>query len=156
MIVVFGPTGPFRLLVTLLLEVSMPLCCCSLRSLGKCCPSQSSPVVAGHSHAESDHEHEEHASCHGGHDHDDSQPDSKPCTPSSDTDGCGCGKSLTKLGVVAKPVVELHAPALVAILPTAETLPVEEVASIRARATAARPVLPPVTSLLRLHCALTV
>lgn len=153
---VFGPTGPFRLLVTLLLVVSMPLCCCSFRSLGTCCPSQSSPVAAGHAHAESDLGHDEHASCHGGHDHGESQPDSKPCIPDDDGDGCGCGKSLTKLGVVAKPVVEVPAPALVAILPTPEMLPVEEVVYTRVRARAASPVLPPITSLLRLHCALTV
>lgn len=61
------------------------------------------------------------------------------------------------MGVVAKAVFEVPAPALVAILPlpaAVEILGLEP--SQLARVAAARPAAPPATSLLRLHCALTV
>lgn len=151
-----GRSSPFRLLITLLLVVSMPLCCCTFRSLGKCCPSQDAAPTTSAARVASEHANHDHSHCHAVRGEADHHDVAKPCSPSDDGDTCGCGKSLTKLGIVGKPVVEIPAPAMVAILPIADYVPVAAMPSQSARAEAAKPALPPATSLLRLHCALTV
>ncbi len=155
--VVLAPSSPLRLIVTILLMASMPLCCCTFRSLGKCCSTLGARDALAEAHADLDGPEDEHAHCHGGHERTDAPPGTDPSGPGHD-DGnkCACGKSLTKMGVVGKPVVEIPAPALVALLPLPSMPSVDEVPSQLARISAARPPLPPATSLLRQHCALTV
>jgi len=117
-------------------------------------PLNSKPEHVGHDHSDC------HASHGGGEDldhHADSHTgdNRKPCSPGDD-ETCGCGKSLTKLGVIGRPDLEIPAPAMVAIIPIADYGCITALPSLPARAKAAKPVLPPATSLLRLHCALTV
>jgi len=60
------------------------------------------------------------------------------------------------MGVVGKPGVEIPTPALVALLPWSAAPSTESMPSRLAIIYGARPVLPPATTLLRQHCALTV
>lgn len=136
----------------------MPLCCCTFRSLGGCCSAVSERLNPAHPETVGDGSEDEHSHCHGGHKHSDAPSGTEPCAPGhGDSNKCACGKSLTKMGVIGKPVLEIPAPSLVAILPwptvpTAELMP-SQFASI----SAAQPLfLPRATTLLRLHCALTV
>lgn len=152
-----APFSPLRVLVTLLLVVSMPLCCCTFRSWGRCCSAVGERQSPVHSETVGDGSEDEHAHCHGGHAHSDAPSGTEPCGPGhGEGDKCACGKSLTKMGVIGKPVVEIPAPALVAILPWPNTPPTESMPSRPASTSAARPLLPPATSLLRQHCALIV
>ena len=153
--VVLAPFSPIRRLITILLMVSMPLCCCNFRSLGRCCGPVGAPASSSHVH-----EHgavDEHADCHGGHEVTNAPSGTDPCGPGHDDgDQCACGKSLTKMGLVGKPVVEIPALAFVAILPL-PTMPLaDSVPTHVASFWAARLLVPPATTLLRLHCALTV
>lgn len=131
--------------------VSMPLCCCSLRSLGVCCTSATSVRVENDGAGATD-------CCHAGsHDSDiAARTDSHPCVPGDDGKPCRCGKSLTKLGLLAKPAIELPEMAFDTVLPPCDARPIDESPTLCARAPSGRLVTPPPTSLLRLHCALTV
>jgi len=155
--IVLAPFSPLRVFVTVLLMVSMPLCCCTFRSLGRCCSTVGERQTPVHAETAGDGSEDEHAHCHGGHAHSDAPSGTEPCAPGhGDGNTCACGKSLTKMGVIGKPVIEIPAPALVAILPWPTTPSVESMPSQPANILAARPLVPPATTLLRLHCALTV
>jgi hypothetical protein len=137
--------------------VSMPLCCCSFRSMGKCCSPLSEGDRPAQAHAETDEPANEHAHCHGGHCHSDTPADTHSDAPRDD-DGerCACGKSLTKTGLVEKPAIEIPAPTLVAILPfVAESGWLVKCPQC-AMVLSAEPDVGPATSLLRQHCALIV
>lgn len=154
--VVTAAPGIVRILVTILVMVSMPLCCCSFRSAGTCCSlgEIQHPAVAD---AAGDGCIDGDGHCHGGHGHCGTPADKKPGAPSHDGgDQCACGKSLKKIGVVDKPVVEIPSPALVAILPWPNTPSADLMPRQSALGSATQAPEPPPTSLLRQHCALTV
>lgn len=155
--------GTFRLFVTLLLAVAVPLCCCNFRSLLiACVPCEpatqrdAAQPVADHQSDGTVHDHDS------GHDsgpttahNEGGEPGQSPCGPGHDDDDCTCGTQSTLL-TIAKQTMEFPTPVLVAILsfPTIaeswESCPFS--AMNRGLWTAARPP----TSLLRLHCALVV
>lgn len=154
--VVLAPSKLLRVVVTILVMASMPLCCCSFRSVGKCCSTGGGGPMARADDA-GDRCVDEHVHCHGGHSHCDAPAKTTPCAPSpDDSQKCACGKSLTKMGVIGKPVVEISALALVAILPWPTMPAAESMPSQFASISAARPLEPPATTLLRQHCALNV
>lgn len=153
--------SPFRLLVTLLLAVAVPFCCCNFHSwLSDCAPCETASHATGttlavHSHAAGvghDHDADHHADSaktpHG-------DTPASPCERGHDEGDCTCSKQSTYL-TVAKPTLEFPTPVLVAVLSfpaitdTWASLPSwtkEPDSWAFAR---------PPTSLLRLHCALIV
>ena len=164
--------GPFRLLLTLLLAVVVPFCCCNFHSLlsacGPCGPvpqgstaKTCASVVTCDSGKTCD---AHHADC-AAHDHDSdlhadqatsiSQSEPSPCGPGHDDHDCKCGKQHT-LTTVSKPTVELLLPILLVILP----LPIEFDAGAPSLMWAGAGHLPifsrPAATLLSLHCALIV
>ena len=155
-------SSTFRLFVTLLLAVAVPLCCCNFRMWLTACE----PCDAANSLASSEPIAHEHAggNCH---DHNSDrhavtaskegiEPSSSPCVPGHEDDhDCACGKHNTLL-TVAKSNLDLPTPLLVAILSFpafADTLALPRFQAIdRGLWVSARPP----TTLLRLHCALIV
>lgn len=155
--------SPFRLLVTVLLAVAVPFCCCNFHSLlSSCVPCEAAthhdaakPVADHHSDgAVHDHDSDHHSGPTTAH-NDGSEPGQSPCGPGHDDDDCTCGKQNTLL-TIAKQTVEFPSPVLVAILsfPTiAESWALCPFSAMdRGLWTAVRPP----TTLLRLHCALIV
>ncbi|MFO0832507.1 MAG: hypothetical protein U0637_11800 [Phycisphaerales bacterium] len=152
----------FRLLITLLLAVAVPMCCCNFRMwLTSCAPCDAAtahtsivPVAHGHAGGDGhDHDFDHHATTAS---NEGVEPSSSPCGPGHDDDhDCTCGKQDTLL-TVAKSNLDLPAPVLVAILSfpgfaDASALPLFR-AMERGLWVSARPP----TTLLRLHCALIV
>lgn len=154
--------GPFRFVLTLLLALAVPFCCCDFRSLlGGCGSCESagpadSPAVAP-SHADSDDGHGARCHCHGRSpqrkDHD--RP-TREQAPRNDRHGCLCGKTTGKMLSVEKAAFGIPTPVLVAILECPTTRCLEPGALVRIQYAAARGPMRPTTSLLRMHCALIV
>ncbi len=155
--------GPFRLIVTLLLAVALPFCCCNFHSLlSVCTPCEAAthPAAADtavHCHAAgSAHEHD--ADHHAEHAADSTvggEPGSSPCGPGHDENDCSCGKQNT-LTTVAKTTVDFPTPVLVAVVsfPTLVGLGVSNPFHTLGRDS--RVSARPPTTLLYLHCALIV
>jgi hypothetical protein len=145
--------SPFRLFITMLLVVSMPLCCCSLRAVIRLGP-RCSASIAEHAGRTID---DSGSCCHRAHDHDDASSEPTPSKPKhSQGDQCACGKGL---GFVGKPSVKIPAltiMSMMAIMPL-PALPLSNpVLAPVATNSAHELLIMPITSLLRLHCALTV
>jgi len=153
----------FRLFVTLLLAAAVPLCCCNFQSwLSGCvaCEAGTHPATVepgAHHHAgDSAHDHDsDHFADPSAASAEGSDLHPSPCGPGHDDDhDCTCGKQNTAL-TVAKTTVELTTPILVAILsfPT-----VMDSAALRPFRMVGRDLWVasrPPTTLLHLHCALT-
>lgn len=154
--------SPFRLLVTLLLVVAVPFCCCNFRSLLSTCSScQAMPAAEevdashGHSHdADSDHavphQHARDQTQHG----DGESP--APCGPGDNKHQCNCEKNDGKMLTVQKSTVELPMPVVVAILDWSMAVDMLPPFSTRVLYRGNLAVARPLTSLLRQHCALIV
>jgi len=159
-------SSPVRLLLTILVIAMVPFCCCSFHAWLSVCGAcethsdrgASERFAAGHSdvvnhhHDDSDHHAEDGGACSGHH-----EDAPSPCRPDGPSDdGCKCGKHDLKMVSFQKPIVEFSTPALIATLPwvTAGNVqhPVTHYAARRFAWAEARPP----TSLLRLHCALTI
>ncbi|MFA6043891.1 MAG: hypothetical protein WC718_02805 [Phycisphaerales bacterium] len=156
--------SPFRLLVTLLLVVAVPFCCCNFRSLLSTCSScQAAPaaeeeeVEASHGysyHADSDHAApHQHATGHKQHEEGQS---SIPCGPGDEKHHCNCEKNDGKMLTVQNSTVELPMPVVVAILDWSIAVDMLPPAATRVLYRGNVAVARPLTSLLRQHCALIV
>ena len=152
----------FRLLVTLLLVVAVPFCCCNFRSLLTTCSScQASSVMEdveasrGHLH-DADRDHavpHHHATGHTQHG-DGKSP--VPCGPGDEKHKCNCEKNDGKMLTVQKSTVELPMPVVVAILEWSMAADMLPPAAIRVEYRRNLAIARPLTSLLRQHCALIV
>ncbi|MBN8646022.1 MAG: hypothetical protein J0L61_12370 [Planctomycetes bacterium] len=156
--------SPFRLLVTVLLAVAVPFCCCNFHSwFSGCIPCQAPPSdrqgeTLAHVHADgsshdhsSHHEHQDGPASNNGDDH---AP--KPCSPGNDKHDCDCGKNSGMMLTVDKSTVELPAPVVIAVLDWTLSVDVLPTALFRGLDREQRVVERPQTSLLSLHCALIV
>lgn len=158
-------SGPVRLLLTILVVATVPFCCCSFHawlSVCETCPTVSAGGVEEHfaaihgvgaaHHHDSDHHADDGSPCSG---HDGEAP--APCCPDDSGDhGCKCGKHDLKMVSVEKPTVEFSAPVLIAILPWVAVTNIEPPAMCCTFRRFAWAEARPPTSLLRLHCALTI
>lgn len=145
----------FRSVIALVLAAWMPFCCCSLRGLLNACAScdshdSSDSVRVVHAHSP-----EHGPACHGEHHDDGSIPADSDRPDDHDGAPCACGKHRVAAIGAEKISIELPAHALVCALPEWE---VRSDPSCRAPAIdhADFALHKPVTTLLRLHCALTV
>ncbi len=155
--------SPFRCVLTLLLALAVPFCCCDFRSLLSGCTScdevapQGGQTVAVHSAAEAAHDHASHNHCHGhapkGDDHDGSTPGKAPRKEQHD---CSCGKNTGKMLTVEKSTLELPTPVVVATLDWSAITDLRPLDPFKGREVEKRVVERPQTSLLRMHCALIV
>ena len=152
--------SPFRFVLTLLLALAVPFCCCDFRSLLTGCVScdaeapvktETVAVLAG------GHDHASHSHCHGhspkGEDHNGSTPGK---APEKDKHDCSCGKNTGKMLTVEKSTLELPAPVVVAILDWSLLTDLAPLDPFKGREVEKRVVERPQTSLLRMHCALIV
>jgi hypothetical protein len=154
--------SPFRLLVTLLLVVAVPFCCCNFHSMLTTCSScQAAPVAKeveashGRSH-DADHDHavpHQHAT---GHTQGGSGESPAPCGPGDEKHKCNCEKNDGKMLTVQKSTVELPTPVIVAVLDWSMAVDLLPSAAIRVQYRGNLAIARPPTSLLRQHCALIV
>lgn len=157
-------SSPIRFLLTILLVVAVPLCCCDLRSLlGGCASCEAAPDKDGAetvSHDHADVTTHEHGACHQhatGHAAESADTHSRPpCNPENDKHDCDCGKNNSKMLTVEKSTVELPAPVIVATLDWTHVAELVPTAVSRAHYRDASAIARPPTSLLRQHCALIV
>jgi len=151
----------FRLLVTLLLAVAVPFCCCNFHSwLSACVPCEAATHHAAvepvaHFHAGGvDHDHEsDHHADRSTSSTDGDEPIPSPCGPGHDDDDCTCGKQNTLL-TVAKTTLEFPTPVLVAILSFPTIADLWASTLFRSVGRDLWVASSPPTTLLRLHCAL--
>lgn len=157
-------TSPFRFLLTVLLAVTVPFCCCDFHSVLSACAACESPATGREAHTQT-HDHadgagHQHASTHHqkgdqdtpGDDHHGTIPDG----PNHEKHDCTCDSSSGTMLSVEKSTVELPALVVVAVIdwvPLADLVPD---ALFRVHEREQRAVQRPPTSLLRLHCALIV
>ena len=155
----------FRLMVSLLLVVAVPFCCCNFHAWLSACSScddhaeRGSVVAVAHPHSDaSTHDHDgDNPSDSAGENHNTHPDKNGPCGPHhEDQNDCTCGKHDAKMLTGAKTSVEPPVPVLIAILDwvlTTDRIPLAQITINRhdVWATARPP-----TSLLRLHCALVV
>ena len=158
-------SSPFRLLVTLLLVVAVPFCCCDFRSLlGGCASCGAERPATAHdemvAHARADGSAHEHGACHQhatGHTRENADNHTPlPCGPGNDKHNCNCGKNDGKMLTVQKPTVELPASVVVAVLDWTMAADLVPLAVSRMPIRDISAVARPPTSLLRMHCALIV
>jgi hypothetical protein len=156
--------APFRLLLVAMVAIGMQICCCGTAALSAACALCGDPGLEPTRHTTPVHACHGHPSEHGlgSHTHDDDQSafDGHPA-PSHDPhqDGpCTCwgnGKGPVTFEKPGK--VKLPSPVVVAVLSRGwEPEPGLPAAALFRRSDAAEWAPTPVTSLLRLHCALTV
>lgn len=156
-------TSPFRFVLTLLLALAVPFCCCDLRSLLSGCASCDTSTggdtrtVAVHDDSEAHDTPATHSHCHGHSPKGDEQDGSTPAeAPEKDQHDCSCGKNTGKMLTVQKSTVELPVPVVIAVLAWAQPVDQVPLALIRGHERDQRVVQRPQTSLLRQHCALIV
>ena len=154
-----APTGPSRWLLTVLLAVWMPLCCCDLQSFTSVCVAcqDDGDARSGVAHPEADGAVHQHSPLSHHHD-DDSVPPSMP-PPKHGNDHnkgpCTCDDHKQTTVGILKATIELPTPALAYILPDWE--PSWSMPGLSAAHwSVSRAPLRPLTSLLRQHCALVV
>ncbi|MCC6322971.1 MAG: hypothetical protein IT438_16225 [Phycisphaerales bacterium] len=152
-------SSPIRFVLTLLLALAVPFCCCDLRSLLAGCvsvgaKSESRPVAADRGEG-TEQGHATHCRCHSSatDPHHGSTPEKGP---GEDQHDCPCGKNTGKMLTVAQATFDLPAPVAVAILDWSGSTDLRPPASFRVRDIEQRAVGRPQTSLLRMHCALVV
>lgn len=152
--------SPFRCMLTLLLALAVPFCCCDFRSLLTGCvscdaaPPETVKTVAV---SEGGHDHASHSHCHGhspkGDDHDGSTPGK---APDQDKHDCSCGKNTGKMLTVEKTTLELPTPVVVATLDWSAITDLRPLDPFKGWEVEKRVVERPQTTLLRMHCALIV
>lgn len=156
--------SPCRHLVTVLLAVAVPFCCCNFHSWSSACAPCQTPAFdrnsealahvhsgrTNHDHS-SRHEHQDGPTSNDGGDH-----GSKPCAPGDDKHDCDCGKDGGMMLAVQKSTVELPAPVVIAVLDWVQPACVLPPAPFRGLDREQRGIERQQTSLLRLHCALIV
>ncbi|MGD9691358.1 MAG: hypothetical protein AB7G17_00785 [Phycisphaerales bacterium] len=150
--------SPFRFVLTLLLALVVPFCCCNFRSLLTACVSceaatAAQPVAIDYAN-EAEHGHAIHGHSPGGNDH--HGPTTPGNAPEHDEHDCQCDKSVGTMLTDAKLAVELPASMLVAVLDWTSTTDLCSLAPFKGRDIEKRAVERPQTSLLRMHCALIV
>lgn len=156
-------TSPFRFVLTLLLAVAVPFCCCDLRSLLSGCAAcdastgADTRTVAVHDDSETRDTPATHTHCHGHSPKGDEQDGSTPANaPANDQHDCSCGKTTGKMLTVAKTTLELPAPVVVAVLDWFVMSDLRPLDPFKGRDAEQRAVKRLQTSLLRMHCALIV
>lgn len=156
-------TSPFRFVLTLLLAVAVPFCCCDLRSLLSGCASCGASTggdtrtVAAHDDLDAADGLSTHSHCHGHSPKGDEQDESTPAkAPEKDQHDCSCGKNTGKMLTVAKTTLELPAPVVVAVLDWFVMGDLGSLDPFKGREAEQRAVKRLQTSLLRMHCALIV
>jgi len=162
-------SGVLRFLITLVLAVTVPFCCCKLAALfsacGGCQGSAETLTVlgdqksVGHAHGDGSRAHHVAKPMYGFGKLASNEGDHSPttCGPGSQDRGdCACGKHDTKMLAEVKPSAEVSAPVLLAVSAwpalTPPGLDFPTCVQSRLDWTQNRPP----TSLLRLHCALIV
>jgi len=158
--------NPFRILISLLLVVAIPFCCCSFHALlaahATCGPhaEAGSFVAVAHHHTEPstpDHDADHPSDPASGGGNDPHHHSSVPCGPDHDNqNNCSCGKHDAKMLPGTTPIAVPPGPVLAATLPWTlinDRVPSARIAIVRHDAL---PIAKPPTSLLRLHCALVV
>lgn len=154
----------FRLLVTVLLAMAVPFCCCNFHAWFSpfvACYAPSSevlPAEAPHIHRDGDtHDHAAHNGEAAEPIHDNSHtPRPHPCAPGKDQHDCDCIKSSGRMLTFPKATIEFPAPLMDAVIvwqAITEFLPPTVSGAFQKPP---RIVEPPPTSLLRQHCALIV
>ena len=153
----------FRNFIAILLVVAIPFCCCDFRSLlGGSLSCQADSLLkhrlAGDRLSSAvEHGRETHACCHGKSLNHEGTPGPKPGNgPADEPQDCSCDKSGGKMLSVEKPSIHAPAQVVVAILDwcTRPELGAPNLASGREPLHLA--VQRPLTSLVRMHCALIV
>ncbi len=156
---------PIRLLLTILLAIIVPFCCCDFHAWLDSCDSCDSPALSEPFTIKA----ATHAGCSGHpvgepqtHEllHKASISDEKQSQDSSsqqdENQECTCAKHDAKMISGVKPTVEFSAPVILAILPWVESATFE-IAGLSFKSDPfAQVFVRPSTSLLRLHCALIV
>ncbi len=140
--------GPFRTILTLLLALVMPLCCCNLQRWMGACEAASAPIPAGAAHAR----------C-------------PECSPSQDApasttsqgrqppqphEHCACSIHEGQVLPGGATVLDIPAPVMVAIMEVPATLPILGEGRLPHASCVHGVVYRPTSTLLRLHCALSV
>lgn len=150
-------TSPFRFVLTLLLALAVPFCCCDLRSLLSGCASCDGSTGGDTRAIATDDGLSTHSHCHGHSPKGDEQDGSTPAeAPEKDQHDCSCGKNTGKMLTVAKTTLELPAPVVVAILDWFVMSDLRPLDPFKGREPEQRAVKRLQTSLLRMHCALIV
>lgn len=153
----------FRSLIAVLLTVAIPFCCCNFRSLltgNLACESVSfaeDGVARASPNPTKAHVPSPYGCCHGKPVSNGGTSDSEPTNDTSDQPrDCSCDKSGGKVLSVEKPGPELPAQVLVAVLEWARRPELRLVDPVIRRGRLPRAVHRPLTSLVRMHCALIV
>lgn len=148
-------SGTSRVLLALYLAFGVPLCCCGISVAAACC-SPASPPDTTVSRSASDHAHDGHHHDHGHHHGDQAPRDDQapnPTPPCDDDDSCNCGCDTVEL-LLVKTWITIDNPVL-AGTPVRRMSP-----ATTAYRSGVRPLVigasSPPTSLLRMHCALTI
>lgn len=153
--------GPFRFVLTILVALAIPFCCCDVRSLIGECGSSRAAGPAGVHIARPDGETGRGASadppCHGGCSQGDDVDQGTPSDPpGKDQHDCPCPKTTGKMLASVASTFEPPAPGVVAILDWFGLPALRQPEILNGEHGVYRAVEPPSTSLLRLHCALLV
>ncbi|HEX2837381.1 MAG TPA: hypothetical protein VHN77_04550 [Phycisphaerales bacterium] len=156
-------SAQFRSFIAILLVVAIPLCCCNFRSLfagNLACEGTSiseDGLVRAYMIPETDHGPSAHGCCHGKSLTKSGASDSEPTNnPSDQPRNCSCDKSGGKMLSVEKTGLELPAQVAVAALEWAQWPELRPLVPVREREQLPHAVLRPLTSLVRMHCALVV
>ncbi|MDX2147953.1 MAG: hypothetical protein SFZ23_10555 [Planctomycetota bacterium] len=156
-------SAQFRSFVAILLMVAIPFCCCNFRSLlagNLACQSTSfaeDGVARASPNPTKAHGPSTRGCCHGKSVSNGGSFDSEPTSDTSDQPReCSCDKSGGKMLSVEKPGLELPAQVLVAVLEWAQRPELRLVDPVIGRGQLPHAVHRPLTSLVRMHCALIV
>lgn len=159
----FLRSAHFRGFVAIVLMVAIPFCCCNFRSLftGDLeCRTASvleAGLLRGSPSPAEDHRPPAHGCCHGKSVTTNGTTDSEPTNePSDQPRDCSCDKSGGKMLSVEKPSLETPAQVVVAVLEWAQWSELSPLNPVGGRETLRRTVHRPLTSLVRMHCALVV
>lgn len=157
-------SAQFRSFIAILLAVAIPFCCCNFRSLlagNIACSAAVSFSEDGFVHAHAgpakDHGSTIRGCCHGKSVTESGTSDTEPQSdPSDQPRNCSCDKSGGKMLSVEKPGLELPAQVVVGALEWAQRPELRPLDAVSGREPLRRAVHRPLTSLVRMHCALTV
>lgn len=151
-------SAQFRSLTAVLLTVAIPFCCCNFRSLlaGNLACESAFFAKVGVARA-SLNPTKAHGCCHGKSVSDGVTSDFEPTSDTSDQPrDCSCDKSGGKVLSVEKPGLELPAQVLVAVLEWVQWPELRLFDPVIGRGQLPHAVHRPLTSLVRMHCALIV
>lgn len=155
-IVVVTLPAPCRWILAVAVTIGLQLCCCDLEAMFRACMAcgdHSAPAAADHAH-----DHDEPAGAHHSHDHStasEDQRDPSPCDDHHEQGECTCESHEMAKSLPQKPQVELPVVTLMAVLPAPAYNDVAREQRVYRKAPNEGGFRPP-TSLLRLHCALTI